>query len=84
MQLDQLAFMYDNDAEKVEKTIALAKEFQKVINGGKMDIKTCGWFEDGGVPTQDLTTALVVADNTTSVKPSEYEDVRKFKEEYYF
>ena len=24
-------------------------------------------LRDGGVPTQDLTTALVVADNTTSV-----------------
>ena len=61
-----LMSMYDNDAEKVEKTIALAKEFQKVINGGKWTSRLVDGLRDGGVPTQDLTISLVVADNTTS------------------
>jgi len=53
-----LMSMYDNDTEKVEKTIALAKEFQKVINAVRWTSRLVDGLRDGGVPTRDLTTAL--------------------------
>ena len=81
-----LMSMYDNNTEKVEKTIALAKEFQKVINGGKMDIKTCGWFEGWWSSNTRLNYCFGSRRQyyKRNFRPSEYTDVRKFKEEYYF
>ncbi len=40
-----LMSMYDRDADKVAKIIALAKEFRKFLLGGKMTKKTIGYFE---------------------------------------
>ena len=37
--------MFEQDSEKVNKIIALAKLMQKAINSGKLCTKTVGWFE---------------------------------------
>jgi hypothetical protein len=40
-----LLAMFEQDSEKVNKIIALAKLMQKAINSGKLCTKTVGWFE---------------------------------------
>tara|TARA_R100000654_G_scaffold7786_2_gene18932 strand:+ start:749 stop:1747 length:999 start_codon:yes stop_codon:yes gene_type:complete len=81
-----LLSMFNNDAEKVAKTIALAKKMQKVINGSKMDLEMVGWFEGWWSNDRELTYQFGGRRGCykRGYTPNEYTDVRKFKEEFYF
>ncbi len=49
-----LMSMYDQDAEKVAKIIALGKEFRKFLAGGKITKKTVGYFEGWRKPSSSV------------------------------